>query len=154
MSSRIELALSPSAAVGVLAASPWLALLAFVIIAGAAGKYWLLPALPLVATGALIQYRRTGLLRSATSVTALTVDNNQCHAQLADGRIIPVTVSAGSRMGAQLALLKLRPQGSRLVSYSGILLANTAGISGNVAEDDFRRLRVWLRLGRSQPTPA
>jgi toxin CptA len=154
VSSRIELAIAPSATVGVLAATPWLILLAFVTVAGVAGKFWLLAALPFAAAGALAQYRHTGLLRSARSVTALIVDNNQCHARMADNQIIPVRVCAGSRLGSRLTLLKLRPQGTRLLTCSSMLLANTANISGNVAEDDFRRLRVWLRLGRSQSTPA
>jgi len=155
VSNRIKLALTPSVTVGLLAATPWLALLAFIIIAaGVAGKHWLLTALPVALAGALVQYRHKGLLSAGASVTALSVECNQCFAQLADGRTIPVQISTGSRMGARLALLKLRPQGSGLLSCSAILLADTGNISGNVAEDDFRRLRVWLRLGRPQQAPA
>lgn len=153
MSSRIDLALTPSTAAGALATTPWLALLAFLVIAGAAGKYWLLAILPIALAGALVQYRDKGRLGSKTSVTGLMVENNQCYARLADKRVIPVRISAGSRMGAKLALLKLSPQNTRLLFCSTILLADTASISGNVTEDDFRRLRMWLRLGRSQPTP-
>jgi toxin CptA len=151
---KIKLVLAPSIAVGALAALPWLTLTVFLIIAGAAGKYWLIVILPVTLTGALVQYRHKGLLNAGTSVMALVVEDNQCSAQLADGRVIPVHVSTDSRMGAKLALLKLRPQGTRLLFCSTILLADITSIPGNVAEDDFRRLRVWLRLGRSQPTPA
>ncbi|MCM0611179.1 hypothetical protein KFJ24_01675 [Marinobacter sediminum] len=152
MSSRIELNLSPSVAVGILATLPWLVLLIFIVIAAATGKGWLAAGIPITLIGAFAQYRNSGMLRGASSVGALRLKDEQLYAKLVDGRLIPVTAGPNSRVGARLALLKLRPVGTRLLSYSAILLADTAGTHGNVPEDEFRRLRVWLRLGRSQPT--
>ncbi|WP_341581426.1 hypothetical protein [Marinobacter metalliresistant] len=151
MSSRIELTLSPSWLVGVMATVPWLALLAFLIVAALAGKAWLLAAIPVVLAGALVQFQCNGLLKGRRSVKELLVEQDQLYARTADHRKIPVVASAASRVWSGQALLKLRPADTRYRPYTIILLTSSSGRPGNVAEEAFRRLRMWLRLGRSRP---
>ena len=150
MSSRIELTLSPSLLVGVLASIPWLVLLGFLVISALAGKTWLLAAVPVALAGAALQYRCNGLLLGSHSVNGLLIDQGKIYAKTGDNRQIPVQPAASSQIWSGLALLKLRPDGTRFRSYTTILLAPSPHRPGNVQEDDFRRLRVWLRLGRSR----
>ena len=73
MSSRIELALIPSHAVGLLCALPWLALTLFVAaLASEFGSSLLALVVPSL-VGAVLQYRRTGLLVGPKAVTGLRV---------------------------------------------------------------------------------
>ncbi|MBW4935777.1 hypothetical protein [Marinobacter sp. F4206] len=153
MSNRIELTLHPSVATGLLATVPWLALLGFLVAAAHGGKPWLLAGIPVALAGAGLQYRRSGLLRGNSAINRLTVERGQLSARLGDGRQIAVKAAGTSRLGSRLALLKLRPIGTTVKAYSAILLANTAHLRGNVPEDEFRRLRVWLRLGKPQSPP-
>lgn len=153
MSSRIELTLTPSVATGLLALVPWLVMLGFLVGAAAAGKPWLAVGLPVAVVGAVLQYRRSGWLRGKSAISVLRVEGGELSAQLGDGREIAVCATGASRLGARLALLKLRPVGTRVKTYSTILLANTAGLRGNVPEDEFRRLRMWLRLGHPKTPP-
>lgn len=149
MSSRIELTLTPCHLVGALAVLPWLLLLAFLLIAALAGKAWLLLAAPIALYGAAFQFRSSGLLRGSGSVTGLLIEQDKMYARTGDNRQIQVLPQASSRIWSGLALLKLRPAGTRFRTYTAILLAPSSGSPGNVSTDDFRRLRVWLRLGRS-----
>jgi toxin CptA len=149
VSSRIELTLTPSLPVGVLAVLPWLLLLAFLLIAALAGKTWLLVAAPIALGGATLQYRSNGLLLGDSSVHGLLIEHGKMYAKTGDNRQVEVLPLAASRIWSGLALLKLRPAGTRSRSYTTILLAPSPGRPGNVSADDFRRLRVWLRLGRS-----
>jgi len=149
--SRIELTIEPSVTVGLLAIVPWSLLLAFVLAAAASGKPWLLLAAPLALAGAWRQFRNNGLLRGRSAIHLLRLRQGQLYAGLVDGREIPVVPAPGCRMNARMALLKLRPADSRFPPYSVILLARTPTYSGNVPGDEFRRLRVWLRLGQPQP---
>lgn len=149
MSSRIELTLAPSLLVGVLAVIPWLLLMAFLVIAALAGKTWLLIATPIALGGATLQYRCNGLLLGSRSVNSLLVEHGKLFAKTGGNQQVQVLPQASSRIWSGLALLKLRPAGTRFRSYTTILLAPSPGRPGNVPEDDFRRLRVWLRLGRS-----
>ncbi|MBW7472758.1 hypothetical protein [Marinobacter sp. F4218] len=152
MSSRIELTLIPSVATGLLAIAPWLVLLGFLVAAAYGDKPWLLAGLPIMLAGAAVQYRRAGRLRGRSAVNALIVEHGQLSARLGDGRQISVKAARTSRLGARLALLKLHPCDTTVKAYSAILLANTACLKGNVPEDEFRRLRMWLRLGQPQST--
>ncbi|WP_372980756.1 hypothetical protein [Marinobacter sediminum] len=153
MSSRIELSLQPSLAAGLIASAPWLAMAGFILIAGTANKGLLLLGLIPTLAGALFQFRSTGLLSTKRAVTALQVLDGQLYAQLSHSRTTTMEIASVSQLGAHLALLKLRPVGTRLFPYSAILLTGNRFVRGNVPEDEFRRLRVWLRLGRSQPSP-
>jgi toxin CptA len=149
VSSRIELTLTPSLLVGVLAVLPWLLLLVFLFIAVLAGKTWLVAAAPIALYLGTLQYRSNGLLRGGRSVNGLLIEHGKMYLKTGDKRQVEVFPSASSRVWAGLALLKLRPAGTRFQSYTTILLAPSSGRPGNVSADDFRRLRVWLRLGRS-----
>ncbi|TYC59365.1 hypothetical protein FMN52_07635 [Marinobacter sp. BW6] len=149
MSSRIELTLTPSLLVGALAVLPWLLLLGFLLIAALAGKVWLLLAAPIALAGVTFQYRSNGLLLGDSSVHGLLIEQGKMYAKTGDNRQVQVLPQASSRIWSGLALLKLRPAGTRFQSYTTILLAPIPGRPGNVPADDFRRLRVWLRLGRS-----
>ena len=153
MSSRIELSLQPSLAAGLVASAPWLAMACFILIAGTAHKGPLLLGLIPTLTVALLRFRNTGLLVTKRAVTALKVLDGQLYAQLGHSRTVAMEIAASSQLGAHLAVLKLRPVGTSLYSHSTILLTGTGPVRGNVPEDEFRRLRVWLRLGRSQPSP-
>ncbi|MEO9523944.1 hypothetical protein [Marinobacter alexandrii] len=153
MSSRIELPLQPSLAVGLLAATPWLAMACFVLVAGVAGKGLLLLGLAPTLAGAFFQFRGTGLMGGKRAITALKVSDGQLYVQLGHTRTVAMEVAGASQLGADLTVLKLRPVGTRLFAYSAILLTGNRLVRGNVPEDEFRRLRVWLRLGRSQPSP-
>ncbi|MEQ5817356.1 hypothetical protein J3362_17705 [Marinobacter sp. NFXS11] len=148
MSSRIELTLTPSIRVGLLAVLPWLLLLAFLVVAVLAGKFWLLVAIPIALWGAALQYRSNGSLLGIGSVNGLLIEHGKMYARIGDNRQVEVIPVASSRIWSGLALLKLRPTGTRFRSYTSILLAPLAGRPGNVPAEDFRRLRVWLRLGR------
>ncbi|WP_375182941.1 hypothetical protein [Marinobacter sp.] len=154
MSSRIEVALTPSIPAGLIAALPWLALTAFLLVAAGSGQPWLLAGVPVSLLGAAWQFRRTGLLRGHRAVAGLTVTDGQLLARLADQTAVAVDAAGASRMGPRLTLLKLRPVGTTSGSYFTVLLAPIAGLAGNASADDFRRLRVWLRLGRPRKEQA
>ncbi|WP_449286318.1 hypothetical protein [Marinobacter sp. PE14] len=150
MSSRIELTLTPSLLVGLLAVLPWLFLLAFLVMAVLAGKFWLLVTIPIALWGAALQYRSNGLLLGAGSVSGLLIEQDKLYARIGDNQQVEVIPLASSRIWSGLALLKLRPAGTRFRSYTSLLLAPIPGRSGNVPAEDFRRLRVWLRLGHTR----
>ncbi|MGF2736366.1 hypothetical protein [Marinobacter sp. DUT-1] len=150
MSSRIDLRLSPSVSAGLIATLPWLALLAFALTAAAGTRPWMLALAPVAGAGAILHYRRFGLLRGKRSVTGLALEAGKLQAILPGREAIPVQPCRASRLGPMLTLLKLRPTGSRLGAYYLILLAPEPWPGGNVCPDQFRRLRQWLRLGQSQ----
>ena len=153
MSSRTDASLQPSAAAGLVAAAPWLLLAAFLSAAATAGKAPLLLAVPPVLAGAFTQFRRCGLLRGQRAITGLQLKDGLLCAQTGNGATEMVAVADASRLGARLALLKLRPAGTRSRAYTAILLADAGPIRGNVPVNEFRRLRVWLRLGRPAQHP-
>lgn len=149
VSSQIDLKLSRCGAVGCLAAAPWLAASAFLLIAGVAGKNWMYGLVPLTLAGALVQYRLNGLLAGPSAVVGLSQNQNTLYAHLGNGQILAVNACPSSRMSSKIALLKLKPIASKYAAYSVVLLSATR-IAGNLPEDQFRRLRMWLRLGRAQ----
>ncbi len=149
MSSRIDLTLSPSVATGCLAATPWLVASAFVLIAATAGKSWLYALAPLTLAGAVFQYRLNGLLIGPSAVLGLYLENNTLYARLGSGQAEAVSACRSSRLSSKLALLKLQPVASKSSSYPVVILSGQR-ITGNLPEEQFRRLRLWLRLGRTQ----
>ncbi|MDS1311803.1 MULTISPECIES: hypothetical protein [Marinobacter] len=149
VSSRIDLTLSPSVAVGCLAATPWLTASAFVLIAAAAGKSWLYALAPLTLAGALFQYRLNGLLIGPSAVLGLYLEKNTLYARLGNGQTAAVSACRSSRLNSRMALLKLHAVASRSTSYPVVILSGQR-VSGNLPEEQFRRLRLWLRLGRTQ----
>ncbi|MGO1501062.1 MAG: hypothetical protein ACTHWH_07235 [Marinobacter sp.] len=149
VSSQFELTLSRCVAAGCLAAAPWLAASAFLLIAGASGKSWMYALAPLTVAGAIFQYRLNGLLAGSSAVQELHLDQNTLYARLGNGQTLAVNACPSSRISSKLVLLKLQTTASKTTSYSVVLLSGTR-IAGNVSEEQFRRLRMWLRLGRSQ----
>jgi len=152
VSSRIDLRLSASVSAGLIATLPWLALLGFVLSAADESRPWMLVLVPAASAGALLHFRRFGLLRSTHSVTGLILEAGQLQAILAGRDAIPVQPCSTSRLGPTLTILKLRPTGTTLKAYYLILLAPDVWPYGNVCPDQFRKLRQWLRLGQSQPS--
>jgi|AZIH01.1.fsa_nt_gi toxin CptA len=134
-----------------MATLPWLALVAFLIVAALADNVWMLAAIPVALTGALLQYRNNGLLKGCRCVKDLSVEQDQLYARTGDNLRVPVDAMPASRVWSGLALLKLRPADTRYRTYTTILLTSSLDRPGNVAEEEFRRLRMWLRLGRSKP---
>lgn len=128
---------------------PWLVASAFVLIAAAAGKSWLYALAPLTLAGAVFQYRLNGLLLGPTAVLGLYLENNTLYARLGSGQTEAVSACGSSRLTSKLALLKLQPVASKSSSYPVVILSGQR-IAGNLPEEQFRRLRLWLRLGRSQ----
>ncbi|MDO6823932.1 hypothetical protein [Marinobacter sp. 1_MG-2023] len=149
MSSRIDLTLSRCAAAGCLAAAPWLTAFTFALIAGTAGKNWMFILAPLALAGAIFQYRLNGLLAGPSAVLGLHQEQGTLYARLGNGRILAVNASPASRICSNVALLKLEPTTSTSSTYPVVLLSGKR-IAGNVSEDQFRRLRMRLRLGRTQ----
>lgn len=150
MSSRTELKLHPSVAAGLIAAIPWLALVVFVLVAATAGKWPLLLALLPAIAAALVQFRRVGLLSGGKAITALRFANGPLEVQLGQSEPRAMAVAGCSQLSARLALLKLTPFDTKFRAYYAVLLADVGALRGNVPPEDFRRLRVWLRLGRPQ----
>jgi hypothetical protein len=150
VSNRIDITLRPALAVGLIAASPWLVLAAAsaILASDGPGLLWLF--LPTAALGALCQVRTSGLLRSPGSVTRLTVEDDRLTAHFADGRCFTARPASESRVFGQLAILKLQFEKLSGRRPSLVVLFNSGKMgssSGNVQLDDFRRLRVWLKLG-------
>lgn len=146
MSSRIDLRISPSHPVAFLCALPWLLLTALaVLMLSTYGPAWLLLS-PFPFAGAIVQYRRSGLLSGPNAVTGLRVENQRLYARLGSGSEVPVLPSGESRVSARFAILKLRRTGSISTRYPVVLVAFTPRLC-NTSPDAFRQLRVWLRLG-------
>lgn len=149
MSSQVNLTLSRCHIAGCLAAAPWLVASIFALIAGASGKSWIYALAPLTLAGAVYQYRLNGLLAGPSAVLGLYQEQNTLYVRLGNGQTLAVNACPSSRLSARVVLLKLRPIASRSATYPVVLLSGSR-ITGNVPEDQFRRLRMWLRLGRSQ----
>ncbi len=146
MLNRIDLPLARSALAGLIAAFPWFTLALAALALGQLQHplLWLL--CPLAVAGGLRQYRDSGWLQPASSVSKLSVNSDRLYAHLNDGRQLPVSVSGDSRLYARLAILKLTPTDTSVKSALVILVDPGLGLTANVDPVAFRRLRVWLRL--------
>lgn len=152
MSSPIELRLSPSLTAGLLSITPWLVLATFTTVAAIETSAWLLALLPLIAALTRHQFVRCGLLRGRGAIVALQATPEGLVCELADGRQVSARVCSSSGLGASLLALKLRPEGSTSGSMFTLIVGDTGLFRANVAEDDFRRLRMWLRTGPAATT--
>ncbi|MFN2361469.1 MAG: hypothetical protein ABR522_10410 [Marinobacter sp.] len=148
MSSRIDLRVSPSYPVAFICALPWLLLTALVVLITSGLNPVLLALAAITGSGAIFQYRRTGLLVGANAITGLRVEGEYLYARLGSGKEYPVLTAGESRVSAGFAILKLRRTGTISKTHPVVLAALTPGF-GNTSPDAFRQLRVWLRLGRS-----
>lgn len=164
MSSRIEVTLRPSLAAGLIAATPWITLLGFLLVAAAQVSATLLVPVPLAIAGLAWQVRLTGLLAGPRAVTGLLVENGQLRTALGNGRRQAVTIAPESRLTGHLALLKVVPDDTRLTRWpwqSRLVVIVHAGQTGwpgklatNIEPEAFRQFRVWLRLGGGTRHPA
>lgn len=152
MSSRINLSLAPSGITGCLAVLPWLVLGAFATSAAIESSPLLLLFLPPICLLGWRSFQKHGLLQGADAVIALRTDKTGVTCQRRDGSEIGCRISMASALGASYLVLKLQPVDTRSRSLVVLMTANTGPFNANVAEPDFRRLRMWLRLG--QPSGA
>lgn len=153
MSNRIEVTLRPSLAAGLIAATPWIALLGFLLVAAAQASAVLLAPVPLAIAGLVWQTRLTGLLAGPHAVTGLLVENGQLRITLGNGRRQVMTVAPESRLTGRLALLKVVPDDTRFFRWPWqtrlVVIVTT-----NIEPEAFRQFRVWLRLGSGIPHTA
>lgn len=146
MSSRIDIAVSPSTWVGCLTALPWLTLAGFsLILTQAYGPGFLILVLAGLA-GAVYQWNLNGRLTLGRSIIRVTVADGELQVQRRDGRHYSVSPESGSRIYPRLVVLKVKPSCTTLHSATVLLWARAQG-PGNVPVDLHRQLRVWLRLG-------
>jgi len=150
VSSRIDLTLSPSGITGLLACAPWILLGAFALGAALETSLWLLMGVPVTIVFAWRNFRRYGLLRGPRAVKALRTDSGGITCQFGDGHELPVRISGSSTLSASCLILKLHPQNSRSGSIMVLITGKIGPFRANAPEPDFRRLRVWLRIGQTQ----
>ncbi|AMQ90173.1 hypothetical protein [Marinobacter sp. LQ44] len=150
MSSRIDLTLSPSGITGLLACAPWMLLGGFALGAALEASLWLLVAVPITIVFAWRNFQRYGLLRGPGAVKALRTDSGGITCQFGDGHETPVRVCASSTLGASCLILKLHPQDSRSGSIMVMITGKIGPFQANAPEPEFRRLRVWLRIGHTR----
>ncbi|TGN41038.1 hypothetical protein [Marinobacter confluentis] len=154
MSSRIDLAIRPSAGVGCLVALPWAGLGMFNLILALTYSLWFLALIPLALAGGIYQWKLNGRLGLQRSVVRLTVNVDQLQLQHRNGQKYPVRADPSSRLYPRLAILKLMPSDTTNRPSTVLLWADRAdcgdsGSLGNVPADQHRQLRAWLRLGPS-----
>lgn len=153
MSSRIDLTLSPSGSAGVLAILPWFVLGLFAAVAAMESSLLLLAFLPPVCLLGWRCFQRHGLLQSPDAVIGLRTDKSGVTCRLRDGREIGCRIIKSSALGASYLVLKLQTEGTRSRSLVVLMTANTGLLNANVSGPDFRRLRMWLRIGQPSDTP-
>ena len=141
MYSRIELHLAPSHRVGLISASPWLALAAVSVSLALSLHPLCGIALPFLLWQGLHRYRLRGLLQGDQAITGLTVRDHQLQLQLGNGERLEAECHPESRIYRTLAILKMTGPGHTFSSIPVILLA-----PANCQTDPLRPLRVWLRL--------
>lgn len=149
MQNRSDVILKPSMAAGLIAAVPWLVLLASTLTLGIASVPLLLAFVPVGLAGAVVEIRRCGLLRSRHSVIRLAFSGTELRAELGDGREYQVHVTPDSRLTANFAFLKISPCDPALkrgLSPTTFILLGGNGYFSNTQSQPFRELRAWLRL--------
>lgn len=151
MPNRIDLALAPSTLAGLIAALPWCVLALAALALGWIQHPLLWVFCPLAIVGGLCQFRTSGWLQRASSVCQLSVTAGGLCVHLKNGRRTTVRIAADSRLFARLAILKLTPVDTTVKPALVILVDPGFGLPANVDPVAFRRLRVWLRLGLTEP---
>ena len=141
MYSRIELRLTPSHRVGLISASPWLALSTFSVSLALSLHPLCGIALPFLLWQGLQRYRLRGLLQGDQAITSLTVRDHQLQLQLGNGERLEAECHPESRIYRTLAILKMTSPVHTFSPIPVILLARA-----NCQTDLLRTLRVWLRL--------
>ena len=147
MSNPIELNLSPSRAAGICASLPWLALSAVLLAISLSITPLALVLLPVSLLLGWQEFRRCGRLRGANAIISLTTDDRHLRCQLANGREVTTRVCGCSSLGASFLVLKVESVVTRSDTMTAILLSPSRLCRGNVSEQAFRRLRMWLLAG-------
>ena len=147
MSNPIELNLSPSRAAGICASLPWLALSAVLLAISLSITPLALVLLPVSLLLGWQEFRRCGRLRGANAIISLTTDDRHLRCQLANGREVTTRVCGCSSLGASFLILKVESVVTRSDTMTAILLSPSRLCRGNVSEQAFRRLRMWLVAG-------
>ena len=147
MSNPIELNLSPSRAAGICASLPWLALSAVLLAISLSISPLALVLLPVSLLLGWQEFRRCGRLRGANAIISLTTDDRHLRCQLANGQEVTARVCGCSSLGASFLVLKVESVVTRSDTMTAILLSPSRLCRGNVSEQAFRRLRMWLVAG-------
>lgn len=147
MSNPIELNLSPSRAAGICASLPWLALSAVLLAISLSITPLALVLLPVSLLLGWQEFRRCGRLRGANAIISLTTDDRHLRCQLANGQEVTARVCGCSSLGASFLILKVESVVTRSDTMTAILLSPSRLCRGNVSEQAFRRLRMWLVAG-------
>ena len=147
MSNPIELNLSPSRAAGICASLPWLALSAVLLAISLSISPLALVLLPVSLLLGWQEFRRCGRLRGANAIISLTTDDRHLRCQLANGQEVTARVCGCSSLGASFLVLKVESVVTRSDTMTAILLSPSRLCRGNVSEQAFRRLRMWLLAG-------
>ena len=147
MSNPIELNLSPSRAAGICASLPWLALSAVLLAISLSITPLALVLLPVSLLLGWQEFRRCGRLRGANAIICLTTDDRHLRCQLANGQEVTARVCGCSSLGASFLVLKVESVVTRSDTMTAILLSPSRLCRGNVSEQAFRRLRMWLLAG-------
>ena len=92
-------------------------------------------------------FRRCGQLLGANAIISLKTDDQHLRCQLADGREVTARVCGCSSLGASFLILKVESVVTRSDNMTAILLSPSRLCRGNVSEQAFRRLRMWLLAG-------
>ena len=147
MTNPIELNLSPSRAAGICASLPWLALSAVLLAISLSITPLALVLLPVSLLLGWQEFRRCGRLRGANAIISLTTDDRHLRCQLANGQEVTARVCGCSSLGASFLVLKVESVVTRSDTMTAILLSPSRLCRGNVSEQAFRRLRMWLLAG-------
>ena len=147
MSNPIELNLSPSRAAGICASLPWLALSAVLLAISLSITPLALVLLPVSLLLGWQEFRRCGRLRGANAIISLITDDRHLRCQLANGQEVTARVCGCSSLGASFLVLKVESVVTRSDTMTAILLSPSRLCRGNVSEQAFRRLRMWLLAG-------
>jgi|TARA_B100001063_G_C16738838_1_gene543567 hypothetical protein len=147
VSNPIELNLSPSRAAGICASLPWLALSAVLLAISLSITPLALVLLPVSLLLGWQEFRRCGRLRGANAIISLTTDDRHLRCQLANGQEVTARVCGCSSLGASFLVLKVESVVTRSDTMTAILLSPSRLCRGNVSEQAFRRLRMWLVAG-------
>ena len=111
----------------------------------ARGTSLLLPLSALVAGSGMVMAARAALLVKPAALAALALRDNQLLSLDPDGRKLQWLPSSHSCLFARLAWLELVNEENPRQRH--ILLLTDLPWLSNLPAEDFRRLRVWLRVG-------
>ena len=139
-------------AAGLVAALPWITLLASALILGVFSAPLLLVLVPVGLAGGFFAVRQRGLLRSQHAIVRLTTRDSELWAERADGCEYQATVAGNSRLTGPLVLLQISPYDTTVKSGfrpCTVVLLGGKDYFSNTRNQPFREFRVWLRLNHT-----